>query len=31
MRIADPWYAMLPAFILLVVNAWLAVRGWRGG
>jgi len=30
-RIEDPWHVMLPAFILLLGNAWLAMRGWRGG
>jgi hypothetical protein len=24
-RIRDPWYAMLPAFILAVVNLWVAL------
>jgi hypothetical protein len=30
-RIEDPWHLMLPAFILLLGNGWLALRGWRGG
>jgi uncharacterized membrane protein YkgB len=30
-RIEDPWHVMLPAFILLLGNGWLALRGWRGG
>jgi len=30
-RIEDPWHVMLPAFILLLGNGWLAMRGWRGG
>jgi uncharacterized membrane protein YphA (DoxX/SURF4 family) len=29
-RIEDPWHLMLPAFILLLGNGWLAARGWRG-
>ncbi|MGA0112374.1 MAG: DoxX family protein [Chthoniobacterales bacterium] len=32
-RIRDPWYAMLPAFILGVINLLLALRtaaGWAG-
>ena len=27
-RIEDPWYALLPAAVLLVANAWLAMRMW---
>jgi uncharacterized membrane protein HdeD (DUF308 family) len=28
-HIEDPWHAMVPAFVLLVVNGWLAVHLWR--
>jgi uncharacterized membrane protein YphA (DoxX/SURF4 family) len=28
-RIEDPWQAMLPAFGLLLVNAWIATQAWR--
>lgn len=31
LRISDPWYMMLPAFLLMVVNAWIVVKTWRGG
>jgi hypothetical protein len=31
LRIEDPWHAMLPALVLLVVNGWIAVQSWRGG
>ena len=31
LRIEDPWQAMLPAMVLLVVNGWIAVQSWRGG
>jgi len=27
-RLEDPWYALLPALGLLIVNAWLAARVW---
>jgi hypothetical protein len=26
LRIRDPWYAMLPAALLLLANAWLAAH-----
>ena len=29
LRIEDPWYAMLPAFVLLIVNGWIAVKAWQ--
>jgi uncharacterized protein with LGFP repeats len=30
-RINDPWYTMLPAAGLLVVNGWIAIEAWRSG
>lgn len=30
-RIDDPWHAMLPAGVLLLVNAWIAVKAWSDG
>ena len=27
-RIRDPWYATLPAFLLMLLNAFIFVRGW---
>lgn len=30
-RIGDPWWKSLPAFALLVVNAWIAVEAWQRG
>ncbi|MFM7282532.1 MAG: DoxX family protein [Planctomycetia bacterium] len=31
LRIEDPWQAMLPAMVLLLVNGWIAVQSWRAG
>jgi hypothetical protein len=28
LRINDPWYALLPAASLLLVNAWIAARAY---
>lgn len=30
-RIGDPWYLMLPAFVLLLLNGWIVVKAWRSG
>jgi len=30
-RIGDRWHKSLPAFALLVLNAWIAVEVWRQG
>ena len=30
-RIQDPWQAMVPAFGLLLVNAWIATQAWHSG
>jgi len=30
-RLEVPLRLLLPAFILLLGNGWLAMRGWRGG
>lgn len=27
-RIRDPWYAALPAFLLMLLNVFIFVRGW---
>lgn len=29
LRVNDPWYLMLSAFLMLVGNGWLAIRMWR--
>jgi hypothetical protein len=29
--IGDPWYRSLPAFVLFVVNAWIAAEMWTRG
>jgi len=26
LRVNDPWYLMLPAFLMTVGNGWLAIR-----
>ncbi|MBM4009287.1 MAG: hypothetical protein FJ285_06815 [Planctomycetes bacterium] len=31
MRISDPWYLMLPAFVLMLLNGWIVVKAWRSG
>jgi len=28
-RVGDPWSALVPAFVLLVLNAWIAQRAGR--
>jgi len=30
-RISDPWYLMLPAFVLMLLNGWIVVKAWRSG
>jgi uncharacterized membrane protein YphA (DoxX/SURF4 family) len=29
LRIKDPWYSMLPALLLLLLNLWIARSAWR--
>jgi len=29
--ISDPLYLMLPAFVLMLLNAWIVVKAWRSG
>lgn len=29
LRIKDPWYSLLPALFLLLLNLWIARAAWR--